>query len=167
MDTRAGAEVADACLDFLTIEMVNWATNTSSSNEAVYSRLEGLGFDVGVRLAERATRDRPRLQDNLEAFKFLCKDFWTEVFKKQVDNLKTNHRGVYVIMDNRFRWLSRFAGALSPGAQNARDIAHIHLAFPCGLVRGALHCLGLESQVTAEWVNHPAVTFTIRLIHPT
>jgi len=92
MDTRAGAEVADACLDFLTIEMVNWATNTSSSNEAVYSRLEGLGFDVGVRLAERATRDRPRLQDNLEAFKFLCKDFWTEVFKKQVDNLKTNHR---------------------------------------------------------------------------
>lgn len=24
--------------------------------------------------------------------KFLCKDFWTIVFRKQVDNLKTNHR---------------------------------------------------------------------------
>jgi hypothetical protein len=24
--------------------------------------------------------------------KFLCKDFWQALFKKQVDNLKTNHR---------------------------------------------------------------------------
>lgn len=24
--------------------------------------------------------------------KFLCKDLWTLVFRKQIDNLKTNHR---------------------------------------------------------------------------
>jgi hypothetical protein len=28
----------------------------------------------------------------LEVIKFVCKDFWQVVFKKQVDNLKTNHR---------------------------------------------------------------------------
>lgn len=36
--------------------------------------------------------DRPRFSDHLEAIKFICKDFWSELFKKQIDNLKTNHR---------------------------------------------------------------------------
>ncbi|KAF7529193.1 hypothetical protein G7054_g9923 [Neopestalotiopsis clavispora] len=41
--------------------------------------------------------------------RFLCKDLWTLVFKKQIDNLKTNHRGVYVLTDNMFRPLSRMS----------------------------------------------------------
>lgn len=40
----------------------------------------------------RYSRDKARLGDTLEVIKFLCKDFWQAVFKKQVDNLKTNHR---------------------------------------------------------------------------
>lgn len=36
--------------------------------------------------------ERPRFTDHLEAIKFICKDFWSELFKKQIDNLKTNHR---------------------------------------------------------------------------
>ena len=46
-----------------------------------YGRLEG-----------RFSRDRPRFTDTLDAIKFLCKDLWTLVFRKQIDNLKTNHR---------------------------------------------------------------------------
>jgi hypothetical protein len=41
--------------------------------------------------------------------KFICKDLWTLVFRKQVDNLKTNHRGVYVLTDNAFRPFSRMS----------------------------------------------------------
>ena len=40
----------------------------------------------------RFSRDRPRFNDTLDVIKFLCKDLWTLVFRKQVDNLKTNHR---------------------------------------------------------------------------
>ncbi|XP_056682796.1 uncharacterized protein [Spinacia oleracea] len=40
------------------------------------------------------TMDRPRFGDHLEAIKFICKDFWSEIFKKQIDNLKTNHREI-------------------------------------------------------------------------
>lgn len=40
----------------------------------------------------RFSKDRPRFNDTLDVIKFLCKDLWTLVFKKQVDNLKTNHR---------------------------------------------------------------------------
>lgn len=40
----------------------------------------------------RFSRDRPRFNDTLDVIKFLCKDLWMLVFRKQVDNLKTNHR---------------------------------------------------------------------------
>ena len=40
----------------------------------------------------RFSRDRPRFMDTLDMIKFLCKDMWTLLFRKQIDNLKTNHR---------------------------------------------------------------------------
>ena len=40
----------------------------------------------------RFSRDRPRFMDTLDVIKFLCKDMWTLLFRKQIDNLKTNHR---------------------------------------------------------------------------
>lgn len=40
----------------------------------------------------RFSRDRPRFTDTLDMIKFLCKDVWQLVFRKQIDNLKTNHR---------------------------------------------------------------------------
>lgn len=60
--------------------------------EAVFWRLESIGYRVGQGLAERFSKDRPRFSDTLDIIKFLCKDLWTLVFRKQVDNLKTNHR---------------------------------------------------------------------------
>eukprot|EP00976_Prorocentrum_cordatum_P112144 1195485-Prorocentrum_minimum.AAC.3 len=36
------------------------------------------------------TIDRARFSDHLEVIKFICKEFWNELFKKHVDNLKTN-----------------------------------------------------------------------------
>lgn len=40
----------------------------------------------------RFSRDRTRMVDTLDVIKFICKDLWTIVFRKQIDNLKTNHR---------------------------------------------------------------------------
>jgi trafficking protein particle complex subunit 6 len=60
--------------------------------DAVFYRLETLGYRVGQGLVERFSRDRPRFSDTLDVIKFLCKDLWTLLFRKQVDNLKTNHR---------------------------------------------------------------------------
>lgn len=60
--------------------------------EAVFYRLDMLGYRVGHGLVERFSRDRPRMNDTLDVIKFVCKDLWTIVFRKQIDNLKTNHR---------------------------------------------------------------------------
>lgn len=81
----------------------------------------------------------------LEAVKFLCKEFWTEVFRKQIDKLQTNHRGVFVLKDLELKWLRR----LPPDEESARVGAIRILAFPCGLIRGALACLGLSGAVVS------------------
>ncbi|KXH36029.1 transporter particle component [Colletotrichum simmondsii] len=60
--------------------------------DAVFYRLETLGYRVGQGLVERFSRDRPRFNDTLDVIKFVCKDLWSLVFRKQIDNLKTNHR---------------------------------------------------------------------------
>lgn len=92
------AQVAEAGLTLLVQEMVaQFVPNDAGEGEAAsaepdYSKLERIGFQVGVRIVERLTLEKPRFSDDLEAVKFICKDFWTAVFKKQVDNLKTNHK---------------------------------------------------------------------------
>lgn len=48
--------------------------------------------DSGGKRASRFSKDRPRFADTLDVIKFVCKDMWTLVFRKQIDNLKTNHR---------------------------------------------------------------------------
>ncbi|KAI4165823.1 MAG: hypothetical protein LQ342_000766 [Letrouitia transgressa] len=124
-----------SCLDFLLIEMVPMAyrlpgeiatlrhghrqaqgerdaskpLEDEEKREAALHRLESLGHRVGQGLAERFSKDRPRFADTLDVIKFLCKDLWTLVFRKQIDNLKTNHRGVYVLTDNSFRPFSRMS----------------------------------------------------------
>ena len=65
---------------------------TELFKETRYYRLESLGYRVGQGLSERFSRDRPRFTDQLDMIKFICKDLWTVAFKKQIDNLKTNHR---------------------------------------------------------------------------
>jgi hypothetical protein len=45
-----------------------------------------------LRLAPRVARDRNRFVDDLEIVKYLCKELWTECFKKQADKLQTNHK---------------------------------------------------------------------------
>ncbi|XP_026224513.1 trafficking protein particle complex subunit 6B-like isoform X2 [Anabas testudineus] len=41
---------------------------------------------------ERLAKDTAHFKDELDTMKFICKDFWTCVFKKQIDNLRTNHQ---------------------------------------------------------------------------
>ncbi len=69
----------------------------------------------------------PSRTDPLDTIKFLCKDLWTAVFRKQIDNLKTNHRGVFVLTDNRFEPLKRCsleAGKAEEARNRAGPVSH-------------------------------------------
>jgi trafficking protein particle complex subunit 6 len=94
--------------------------STQIFTDSIYVRLERLGFRVGQGLSEKFSRDRPRFNTagindfagigggqgmnvgsvndvQLDVIKFLCKDIWTVVWRKQVDNLKTNHRVSHIL----------------------------------------------------------------------
>ncbi|CAI5703909.1 hypothetical protein KXD40_002528 [Peronospora effusa] len=162
-------EVADGCFQQLYGEIVrsmlerySWQVKGSKEDtngtiptleemaahrEAVIVKLEAMGYNVGYRFAERAARDRPRMLEPLDLIKFVCKEFWIAIFKKQIDKLQTNHRGVFVVQDFSFRWL---AGISAATEQETKEMALLFLVFPCGLIRGALANLGLTAIVNGD-----------------
>ncbi|KAK0142746.1 Trafficking protein particle complex subunit 6B [Merluccius polli] len=145
----------EALFQFLHSELIQYIYKSGGSGETEngkrVTKLETMGFRVGQGLIERFTKETPRFKDELDIMKFICKDFWTCLFKKQIDNLRTNHQGIYVLQDNSFRLLSQ----LSAGKQYLEH-APKYLAFTCGLVRGGLSDLGVKSVVTAEVAGMPA-----------
>eukprot|EP00775_Hariotina_reticulata_P007197 gene7197-7411_t len=129
--------------------------NSEPYGPTAAAALQAVGFRVGRQLAERYSKDKPRLGDTLEVIKFVCKEFWQTVFKKQIDNLKTNHRGIYVLQDNNFRWLVRVTPAvtLPDGTSRAEYLAAAaqpYLELPCGIIRGALTHLGINCTVEGD-----------------
>lgn len=151
----------DDLFEFLHMEIVNLMYDSSPTNneqENCLSKLEALGFRVGQSMVERITRDCPRFKDELDLMKFICKDFWMALYKKQVDNLRTNHQGVYVLLDSRFKLLTQISNT-----KQYMELAPKYFAFPCGLIRGALANLGVICIVTAEVTTMPACKFQIQI----
>ncbi|CAH1262469.1 trafficking protein particle complex subunit 6b-like [Branchiostoma lanceolatum] len=147
----------EALFEFLHMEVVSYLFKTADEEKCI-PILENMGYRVGHSLAERFTKDSSRFKDELDIMKFICKDFWTSVYKKQVDNLRTNHQGVYVLQDNRCRVLTQISAS-----KQYLEAAPNYLAFPCGLIRGALANLGISCIVTAEVQNMPACKFQIMI----
>lgn len=157
--------------------------------EMAAAKMERFGFGAGYRLCERLAQIKPLVAPitpanptgtsptvaassgasdalaatQLEAVKFLCKEFWTELFRKQIDKLQTNHRGVFVLKDHELRWLRR----LPSDDERARVAAIKLLAFPCGLIRGALANLGIMAVVSCDFLadgkNMAACSFNIKI----
>ncbi|KIJ45182.1 hypothetical protein M422DRAFT_75206 [Sphaerobolus stellatus SS14] len=137
------------------------AAPLSEEEEALRVRLEAMGAQVGANLAERLVGERQRFADTLDIIKFLCKDVWSAVWDKQIDNLRTNHRGVYVLQDNAFRPILRISTYEGPA--DALKRARIYTAFPAGLIRGTLSRVGIQATVVAEITSLPQCTFQIKL----
>ncbi|XP_066591817.1 trafficking protein particle complex subunit 6b [Prorops nasuta] len=155
---------ADECLfEYLHAEIINYALgqfDIHKGGEEDLSRLEWMGFTVGYRIIERLTREWTRFKDELDMIKFICTDFWTSLFHKQIDNLRTNHHGIYVLQDNAFRLLDKV------GSNNSKQYVEQSprlLAFTCGLLRGSLSNLGIVSTVNAEVSNLPSCKFNVQV----
>ena len=68
--------------------------------------------------------------------------------------------GVFVLSDNKFRWLDRYANDDITSKQTAAKMLH----FPCSILRGAMANLGLSVIVNADFVTLPGCTFNIRVL---
>ncbi|TXT12861.1 hypothetical protein VHUM_01262 [Vanrija humicola] len=125
--------------------------------EAVATRMERIGFMVGGFVAENAP-----IASHLDIIKFICKDLFLHVYGKQIDNLRTNHRGVFVLQSHAFPPLAGLSSYR--GAAADLEAARVHLVFPQALIQGALARLGMVATVTAESAQLPQCTFQIRTV---
>ena len=152
-------EVEEVPFQLLHGELVNHILSKSGTERVkALSDVESIGFSSGYRLIEKITREHPKFKDELELMKFICKDYWMCLFRKQIDNLRTNHQGVYVLQDKSFKYLQ----AISASKQYFEN-SSVFLIFTCGLIRGSLANLGVKSVVTTEVVQLPAVKFQIQV----
>lgn len=156
-----GRQCAESCNELLLAELqAHYRRQDDGMGPPGTAAIEAIGFRVGRQLVERYSKDRSRMAEPLDVIKFICRDFWTEVFKKQVDNLRTNHRGTYVLRDNSFRWTLKLAAG-PPSSPGGTMVLRDQLVYPCALIRGALSQLGVEAQVSADPSNAPTVEFNM------
>lgn len=133
--------------------------------ELSFYKVERVGFLAGQHLLDKLLSDperRNRLKsDHLECLKYLCKELWQCAFNKMIDNLKTNRKETFVMIDAHFSWINAFAEDAT--SQEMTQLVILYLAFPCGLLRGALSGLGLTAAVTAEIPAFPQCCFQVHL----
>eukprot|EP00043_Microstomoeca_roanoka_P028811 m.19549 g.19549 ORF g.19549 m.19549 type:complete len:162 (-) comp8702_c0_seq1:430-915(-) len=124
--------------------------------------VETIGYRTGLSLFEShsmgvsESKKHIRFQGELDIIKYLCKDMWHIIYQKQIDNLRTNHKGVYVLHDNRHPLLAHLPADTPIDA----DVSLL-LAFPCGVIRGGLAALGITVSVNAEVTTLPACKFNL------
>ncbi|KAF8208861.1 transport protein particle component [Mycena galopus ATCC 62051] len=123
-------------------------SSADEAEDAVRSRLEAIGLHVGANFTERLCRDRPLFRETLDAIKFICKDIWAACWDKQVDNLRTNHRGIYVLQDNSFKPVSRISSW--EGRADAIKRAKLYAAMPAGIIHDGIPEINSLPQCTFQ-----------------
>ncbi|XP_008471122.1 trafficking protein particle complex subunit 6B [Diaphorina citri] len=158
--------VADEILlDLIHAEIVSYASHSDSNEKkvclSVIPQIKFLLKYKNLCLCFRLTKDWTRFKDELDTMKFICTELWIAIYKKQIDNLRTNYQGTYLLQDNSFRFLSK----MSTGSQYLES-AGKYVIFTCGLIRGALSNLGINAIVSTEINTMPVVKFHIQVPQP-
>ena len=86
------------------------------------------------------------------------------MFQKSVDNLKTNHKGTFLLRDTSFRWTRRVSQNVYGSVERVSGgtMCMEYLVLPEAMVKGALRAFGVEATVQAETSTLGAqVDFTI------
>ncbi|KAL2316460.1 TRAPP complex subunit Trs33 [Schizosaccharomyces pombe] len=158
-----------ASLDFLLIELVHTAkrlaedrkkkSSSEKSIESDFQMLESIGFQVGRKITERLLLNRNRITETTDVMRFLCRELWPIVFRKPLDNLKTNRRGIFVLTDTYFYWFTKMT------AMTGTEMAQIttpYFYFPSGFIRGVVYTFGYSAQVIAQCPNLPTCIFHVK-----
>ncbi|EGC35688.1 hypothetical protein DICPUDRAFT_78642 [Dictyostelium purpureum] len=151
--------ISSSCFEFFYIEMIDYIMKSSSDKTQAHKKLDKLGYKVGHRLVERLSNETPLFPELLDAVKFICKVFWTNIFKKTIDGLKTNHKGVFVLTDSKFQWLQHLS---FDATANNKDCSE-YVQFAAGLIKGAMSNFGFKCIVSFDIQQVSTCVFTIKI----
>jgi len=149
----------ESLYDYLQIGIIQHFKSSSKTTEEIHQSLDSLGYRVGYSLIEKLAPDTVRFTDDISIMKYLCKDYWTALFSKQIDNLRTNNSGIFVLQDNSFRLLAQISNE-----EESNEVSQLIASFACGLLRGTLANFGYSNVVTADLITLPCCKFTINII---
>ncbi|CCH60355.1 hypothetical protein TBLA_0C05570 [Henningerozyma blattae CBS 6284] len=144
-------------------------------HERVMNRVRSMGLQIGCNLTELLVfSNNPNLHfrdmDILLIMKFICRDVWKQLFEKQIDNLKTNHRGTFYLLDYNYIPIQEFAidedESLDASANEERLLALVapFLEIPAGIIKGVLVSFGYQSEeisCSASFIDRPTGDKTV------
>ncbi len=120
-------------------------------NKLGNDKIRRLGMSVGEQLVELNTSQMAPFHDALSCLKWIAKDFWTLLFKKNVTHLKTDRKNTFILEDHDFKWIYTVQ----------HDNLH-YIEFASGLLQGAVSALYSPCTISIQ-VEHPKVTFFIKI----
>lgn len=138
----------------------------------ILKRIRDIGIRIGTRLVNLLIFTNNinlnfKEMDLLLIMKFICRDVWKHVFGKQIDNLKTNHRGTFYLTDLDYPLLQSFCIETNtiPSQLNEEFIMNKEsklvepfLELPVGVIKGVLLALGYpldEVICLATFIDKP------------
>lgn len=137
-------------------------TKNEEKYNKVVDRIRNIGFQIGNKLSELLIfTNNPNLQfkdmDLLLIMKFICRDVWKQLYGKQIDNLKTNHRGTFYLIDYDYQPIKDFS---IEDNEMKRELKLVEpfLEFPVGIIKGVLASLGYPPEQViclATYVERP------------
>ncbi|CAB4254214.1 similar to Saccharomyces cerevisiae YOR115C TRS33 One of 10 subunits of the transport protein particle (TRAPP) complex of the cis-Golgi which mediates vesicle docking and fusion [Maudiozyma barnettii] len=137
-------------------------TKDEDKYNKVIDRVRNIGFQVGNKLSELLIfTNNPNLQfkdmDILLIMKFVCRDVWKQLYGKQIDNLKTNHRGTFYLFDYDYPPIREFC-IEENALKKELKLVEPFLEFPVGIIKGVLASLGYPPEQViclATFVDRP------------
>ncbi len=78
-------EVSESAFEYLLTELIFYVKSTTADPEKISQTLEHMGYEIGFRYIEKiAPQMRFLGSEPLDYVKFVCKEFWEELFHKKV-----------------------------------------------------------------------------------
>lgn len=158
--------------DVLIYELSQSIDEDENKYNNILKRIRDIGIKIGTRLVNLLIFTNNinlnfKEMDLLLIMKFICRDVWKHVFGKQIDNLKTNHRGTFYLTDLDYPLLQSFCIETNtiPSQLNEEFIMNTEsklvepfLELPVGVIKGVLLALGYpldEVICLATFIDKP------------
>ena len=158
--------------DVLIYELSQSIDEDENKYNNILKRIRDIGIKIGTRLVNLLIFTNNinlnfKEMDLLLIMKFICRDVWKHVFGKQIDNLKTNHRGTFYLTDLDYPLLQSFCIETNtiPSQLNEEFIMNKEsklvepfLELPVGVIKGVLLALGYpldEVICLATFIDKP------------
>lgn len=83
-----------------TNQLLNFYSLTQETKSNIITNIKAIGSSTGEKLSMDFNSNSSMTQ--LQVMKYICKDIYHDIIGRQMDALKTNHQGIFYLLDKQF-----------------------------------------------------------------